>query len=144
MLDMEDICQWIDRLEKGRATPQNYEFLACLYIIRDHADGKAKKAPFTKETAEERTSTMVNEDGSHGAHWTFDQAKRIMEQRSIEENPVEWWAAINMIYSDYYEVAKKHNVGGTVDFFADMAKAFLDDKDAGPNKIARYYECVVK
>ena len=52
--------------------------------------------------------------------------------------------AINLIYSDFSPVAKKHGVGGNLDFYVDMAKAFLEDKDAGPNKIARYYECVVK
>ena len=31
-----------------------------------------------------------------------------------------------------------------IEFYADMAKAFLDDKDAQPDKLARYYEYIVK
>ena len=50
----------------------------------------------------------------------------------------------NMMYSDYCEVAKKINANN-MDFFAEMAKAFLKDKDAGAqDKLAAYYEYVVK
>ena len=51
---------------------------------------------------------------------------------------------MNMIYSDYFKTAKKHGVN-TVEFFADMTDAFLDDKDAGTpeEKISAYYHCVV-
>ena len=94
--------------------------------------------------AEEWASKLQNEDGSSGPHWTMEQAKRIMAQRNLSLDPTEFWIAINLIYSDFSPVAKKHGVGGNLDFYVDMAKAFLNDKDAGPNKIARYYECVVK
>ena len=99
---------------------------------------------FTLDVAEEWASKLQNEDGSSGPHWTMEQAKRIMAQRNLSLDPTEFWIAINLIYSDFSPVAKKHGVGGNLDFYVDMAKAFLNDKDAGPNKIARYYECVVK
>lgn len=53
------------------------------------------------------------------------------------------YAVMNAMYSDYYEVAKKYNVA-TPEFFADMARAFIDDKDAAPGKAERYYEYIVK
>lgn len=59
-------------------------------------------------------------------------------------DPLKFWLALNLMYSDYSKVAKKHNVGGSIDFYVDMAKAFLDDKDAGPDKLAKYYRFVVK
>ena len=99
---------------------------------------------FTLDVAEEWASKLQNEDGSSGPHWTIEQTKRIMAQRNLSIDPAEFWMAINLIYSDFSPVAKKHGVGGNLDFYVDMAKAFLEDKDAGPNKIARYYECVVK
>ena len=86
---------------------------------------------------------MVNEDGSKGAHWNMDQTKQVMEQRGIQCDPVEFYIAINMMYSDYYPVAKKLNVN-SVDFYADMARAFLEDKDAGKDKLAKYFAYVVK
>ncbi len=40
-------------------------------------------------------------------------------------------------------VAKKYNTL-TPEFFADMAMAFISDKDAVENKTAMYYECIVE
>ena len=86
---------------------------------------------------------LQNADGSKGPHWSFDQAKQLMAQKSIDCDPDEFWAALNMMFSDYAPVAKKHNAS-TVDFYVEMAKAFLDDKDAKPDKLERYYRAVVK
>ena len=48
-----------------------------------------------------------------------------------------------MMFSDYYPVAKKHNVN-TPEFYADLAAAFINDKDASKDKVEKYYECVVE
>lgn len=63
--------------------------------------------------------------------------------KGIDCEPLQFWITMNMIYSDYVKVAKKLGMNN-VDFYACMAKAFLDDKDAQPDKLARYYEYVVK
>ncbi len=99
--------------------------------------------PFNKEMAMEWTSQMENADGTKGPHWTMDQVKTVMAQHKIQCDPYEFYAALNMVYSDYGAVAKKMNVN-TMDFYVCMAKAFLDDPDAGDEKLARYYEYVVK
>lgn len=99
--------------------------------------------PFTKEVAESWTHGMKNEDGSNGPHWTMDQTKQVQAQRNINCDPVEFYAIINSIYSDYCKVAKKHNVN-TIDFYADMAKAWLDDEDAVNDKATAYFEYIVK
>lgn len=100
--------------------------------------------PFTKEMADEWSKHMDNEDGTRGAHWTLEQAKQVMAQHGIECDPAQFWVALNMIYSDYVKVAKKHGVGDKIDFYADMAKSFLCDKDAPEDKLARYYEYIVR
>lgn len=99
---------------------------------------------FSIETAKAWTRNMRNEDGTSGPHWTLEQAKQIMAQRKIGLDPVQFWVTLNMIYSDYSSVAKKHGLGGSLDFYADMAKAFLNDKDAAPNKLSNYYNHVVR
>lgn len=117
------------------------------YGTRRQEEGDApfgEVGALTMEDAEEWVNSMSNEDGTHGAHWTIDQVKQVMAQRKIDCDPVEMWAAMNMIYSDYYKAAKKHGVGGNLDFYIDMAKAFLDDKDARKNKISAYYEYIAK
>lgn len=52
-------------------------------------------------------------------------------------------AAMNMIYSDFVNVAKKLGISN-VDFYTGMISAFLDDKDISGDKLAKYYEYVVK
>lgn len=86
---------------------------------------------------------MKNEDDSSGPHWNMEQAKQIMQQNGIDSDPAEFYAALNMMYSDYGKVAKKYGVNES-GYYAHLTKAFLDDKDAGDGKLMRYYECVVK
>lgn len=96
-----------------------------------------------RETAEEWAEKMENKDGTKGPHWTFDQVKQVMSQKGIDADPAEFYLALNMMYSDYCKLAKKMNVN-TMDFYSGMAMAFLDDKDAGEDKLMRYFRYVVK
>lgn len=124
------LCQWEEEEKKPQEPEQE----------------KAKDAGkvFTMEKARVWTKAMKNADGSQGPHWDMNQAKQIMTQRGIECDPTQFWAAINMIYSDYCGVAKKYNLGDKIDFYAELARAFLDDPDAQEDKLAKYYQFVVK
>lgn len=120
------ICQWNedeDPVKKSSDVPQD---------------------SFTMDTAKQWASKLQNEDGSKGPHWTVEQTKQIMAQRNLSLNPTEFWMALNLIYSDFSPVAKKHGVGGSLDFYVDMAKSFLNDKDAAPGKLSNYYNSIVK
>lgn len=98
----------------------------------------------TREMAEEWMMGLENEDGTKGPHWSMDQARQVMQQRGIEADPATYWAVLNMMYSDYCKVFKKHGVGDRVDFYADMAAAWINDRDADPKKkTAAYYQYVV-
>lgn len=99
--------------------------------------------PMTRDLAASWTKKMKNADGSTGPHWTMDQANQIMEQMKIQCDEVEFFVVLNMMYSDYCKVAKRYNCS-TVEFYASMAKAFLNDEDAQPNKLMKYYECIVE
>jgi hypothetical protein len=96
----------------------------------------------TKEKAQKWTKHMKNSDGSTGAHWDFAQTKALGEKLGINVDPVEFYVAVNMMYSDYCGVAKKFGLD-TADFYGHMAKAFLEDKDAAPDKLKNYFEEVV-
>lgn len=110
----------------------------------DHRDMPRR---MTREIAEEWTGRMKNEDGTNGPHWTMEQVKQLMDQKKeLQEFDLpDVYSVMNMMYSDYCEVAKKFNVS-TIDFYTCMAKAWLDDKDAGSGKAKTlmYYECVAK
>ncbi len=99
--------------------------------------------PLTREKAEAWVAKMENSDGSTGAHWTMEQTKQLQSQKGIGLDPIKFWVAMNMMYSDYATAAEKAGVS-TADFYADLAKAFLVDKDAMPDKLDRYYCAIVK
>lgn len=121
------------------------------YQEGDHMSGSKPKKGGARSSmgidehlAKEWTAMMENEDGTTGPHWSMEQVKKVIEQRGMPGDPVEIWVTMNMMYSDYCKVAKRLGVN-TMDFYAEMAKAFLEDKDAGvPDKLTAYYEHVVK
>lgn len=108
-----------------------------------HGRSYERGEPMTKEEAKRWVDKMKNEDGSVGQHWTFEQVEQVLKQKMLHLDPVEAWVAMNMMWSDYYNVAKKFNVNNT-DFYLEMAKAFLNDKDAGEEKLYKYFEYVVE
>ena len=99
--------------------------------------------PLTKNLAVRWVASMENADGTHGGHWSMEQTEQLRKQKNIDCDAVAFYAAVNMVYSDYCKVAEKFGVN-SADFCACMAKAFLDDKDAMPNKLARYYHGIAK
>ena len=95
----------------------------------------------SKADAELWTSHMKNSDGTVGAHWTLEQTQDVAKQRNITCDPNDFWAVMNMMYSDYCQVAKRQSVD-TPGFYADMAKAFLEDADAADGKAYLYWDCI--
>lgn len=97
----------------------------------------------TQEDAMAWMYQMKNEDGTFGAHWDVAQAKPYMEPRGVNCEAWEWAAVMNMMYSDYCKAARK-NSADRPEFYADLAAAFLLDRDAPEDKAGRYYHSIVK
>lgn len=108
------------------------------------ASGEDDVMPFNQMTAEKWVRSMKGADGSHGARCSMDQAKMVMDQIGCNCDPWEFYAALNAMYSDYAEVLKKYGLGDNMYAFGELAKAFIEDKDAMPDKLARYYQYIVK
>ena len=104
--------------------------------------GKDYYGQLNMDMAQTWVHSMVNADGSIGEHWDYDQTTQVMHQRNMECDTVEFYAAINAMWSDYCKVAEKYGVNN-VDFWADMAGAWLMDQDAARNKPIRYYKDIV-
>lgn len=106
-----------------------------------HVEHAAHPAHLTLEDAKRWTSKMQNADGTTGSHWTLEQTQDVAKQRNINCDPNDFWAVMNMMYSDYCQVAKRQSVD-TPGFYADMAKAFLEDADAADGKAYLYWDCI--
>ena len=87
----------------------------------------------------EYVGRLINVDGTTGAHWTMEQTEPLRKAHAPHTDPEEFWASMNMFYSDYCMVAKQYGVDKP-EFYVAMTKAFMDDPDGGKHRIKRYYE----
>ena len=114
----------------------------------DDGDEDDERYELTKAKAEQWIDSLESEDPAHphGARWTMDEVRPFAQKYGYQEGTedfIEFWAAMNMLYSDYYGVFREYNLT-TPEAFAKMARAFLHDKDAMDHKLGRYYTSVVR
>lgn len=115
---------------------------------QQHGHAGAKGNNLTRDKAEKWVKRMHGDDpSSRGEMWTYDDAKQLAEERGIPaegQDMVDFYAALNMVYTDFCKVAKEHGVD-TEAFFADLACAWLYDRDGLPpeEKMAAYYMYVI-
>lgn len=111
----------------------------------DHLRESAKMMNFTREDAEAWAEKMQNADGTTGPHWTMEQTSAVADASGAGHDIPHWvfGVTMNMMYSDYYEVARKFGVN-VPEFYAELARTFLMDKDGpGPEeKLCAYYRCI--
>ena len=146
----------IRKLEEKDLNWQTCDKLCMLYNLKkhmqehgEHEGRKTHEAHYiSKAMAEEWVDGMDGDDPAkpHGGKWTPDMVKPIAQKYGVPTEGDRFWefyAVMNAMYSDYYSVAKKYNALNP-DFFADMTMAFINDKDAVKNKVAAYYDYIVK
>ena len=106
---------------------------------------ESEASTFTEDDARRWTEHMENDDGSMGAHWTLEQTTAVANSIGVHVDPWIWFAALNMEYSNNFDVAQKYGLDRP-EYYADLAKAFLFDKDGGgpEAKIAGYYHGIVE
>lgn len=126
-----------DRMSMGRSSQQSHQ------MGRSESEGDSEH--LTREEAEKWVKGMKSEDGKIGGRWPYQEIRQYAGNFGVqgEEKIVEFFAVMNALATDYGKVAKKYGVD-KVDFWADLAKAFIHDKDANPGKVKTYYECIAK
>lgn len=96
---------------------------------------------FNEWSLKEALSSMKNEDGSEGGHWSVEQTMSMAEERGVpldgSFNEYDWCYAMNMVRSDYYG-----SVPDETSSYVALARRFLEDRDAPPGKAFRYYMCM--
>lgn len=91
--------------------------------------------------AREWVARMQNADGSTGEFYPLEKTETYRNQFCPECRKWDFYAAMNMMHSDYLQTAQKMGVDKP-DFYACMAKAFLCDEDAGKDKMVKYIQAV--
>lgn len=116
------------------------------------ADPYGGQAPYThgvgtisRQDAQIWADSLIGADGTRGPRWTMADVRSLAEKRgyTTEAELIEFYAVINMLRADYAEVAKHWGVNNA-EFFADMARAWINDPDAVEDKAAAYLDNVVR
>lgn len=144
----EGICEYMDSSVTERSAAAVKGMVECLEIIK--AFRKTCSCPsgaLTEEDIQAWNAKMINDDGTTGGRWPVDQTTAIAEKLGVHWDhitPACFNVAMNMMFSDYCKVADHFGVC-TTEFFAELAKAFLFDKDAGSpkEKLTAYYHGIV-
>lgn len=98
----------------------------------------------SREEAEKWVNSMQGADGKRGGRWTLKEIEQYAGNFGVHgDEVVEFFAVLNALYTDYGKVARKYGFD-RMEVWADLAKAFMHDKDAEPGKVKMYYECITK
>ena len=143
MYTKESICKAIHEIAECPMTLPRTETLAFLLYIKEHCYGLHEKSETDKSELLEWVDHMENADGTTGPHLSWNDAAPIKQKYGIPCENLDFYVALNMMYSDYCTAAEKAGAS-TVELYARMAEAFLKDKDAQPDKLERYYRYIAK
>lgn len=151
MMDKKCVCEEIEKSKDWNMNHENVLTLAALLYIKEHmpeehehdhehsAMGVTEEShcELTREEADRWVRSMENADGSTGGF--FDLAET--DEFKGQCRDIDFCVTMNMMKSDYGVVAKKFGVDMPA-FYAELAKAFLHDRDARPGKLCRYHKYI--
>ena len=124
-------------MEHHREFAQTQKTVGKIGFAKEHDEG------MSWEMAREWVDGMKNSDGSRGAKWHIDQIEQLMKKKHIDCDPMEFWAVMNSLYSDFGKTMKDFGCA-TIDLFAALTLAWLEDEDAVDDKAEAYFEHIVK
>lgn len=98
-----------------------------------------------KETVMEWVEEMEDGEGVKGGKYTWHQAQQYAMNKGItgQQRMLEFYWAMNAMYADFHEAGKKFGVDKP-EFYACLAKLFIEDPDAVDNKVEEYVKHIVR
>ena len=63
-----------------------------------------------------------------GQVWTLEQVKEYVVPKGVHDSYVDWYLVMNL-----------YGLQNETDFYYNLAKDFIDDPDAEPHKVAKYF-----
>lgn len=74
-----------------------------------------------------------------GQYWSYSQVCDLAKSKGMAGDWTNWYLVMNMVYNDYCSTAKMYGLQNDVDFFFNLAKDFIEDPDAKPMKVEKYF-----
>lgn len=88
---------------------------------------------------EEDATAVVKAMKPYGEKYSYDFVKNYLKEKGETDKVVDYYLAMNMAYNDYFEAARTVGVQNNNGFFFEIAKGFVNDPDAKPHKIVKYF-----
>lgn len=124
--DVDSYVEWaFDALEKSN--PHAYR------DIMDKMENKAYELSYGESEA------IVKRMRPKGQVWSMDRIKEFLQPKGITTDICKWYLVMNMCYNDYYNTAKVYGLQNETDFYYYLARDFIEDIDAEPHKVAKYF-----
>ena len=119
-----------------------FKLLDWWYNVSDNATKKTvmdklEAAAYRMTPAE--AEIIVRNMKTRGQHWTHNQIKEYLKGKGVDADCVYYYLVMNMAYNDYYATAKMFGLQNDVEFFYSLARDFIEDMDAKPLKIEKYF-----
>lgn len=74
-----------------------------------------------------------------GQYWSYAQVMDLVKSKGVTSDWVNWYLVMNMVYNDFCATAKHFGLQNDVEFFYHLAKDFIEDPDAKPMKVEKYF-----
>lgn len=106
---------------------------------------QASESELDKDTVMRWVEDMEDGEGVRGGKYTWHQAQQYAMNMGItgQQRLLEFFWAMNAMYADYHKVGKKFGVDKP-EFYAHLAKCFIEDPDAKDNKVEEYVKHIVR
>lgn len=142
------LCEYMEQPPNERYATAVERLISCWKAIDDMERKISKDERLSISDLFLWDAAMENEDGTKGGHYSLAQTSAAARTAGVQFSEVsdkEWNIAMNMMYSDYKPVLDKFNIKAP-DFYAELAKCFLFDRDGGgpKQKLAKYYKSIVE
>lgn len=106
---------------------------------------KIHEATEGKKLDETMATSWVNSMKPYGEHWTKEQTDSVREKQGFSVEEFDFYAAMNMVYSDYYKAIETDEMSEEekLNAYIKLAYYFIKDEDFGDNKMYEYYKTIV-
>jgi hypothetical protein len=89
---------------------------------------------------EEKAKHIIDSMKPYGMKWSMDETEQVRTNYGYTDiRPVDFWIVMNSAYNDYKDLFNDE-----IDKYAMFSYAFINDEDAGEDKVYNYFTKIVK
>lgn len=136
-----------DSIYHGKSTEKKKEMNAVYYesaeFIKNNFPQKyqemlQKAEQIAYQIGVEEAAEIVQKMRPHGQKWTREEIAAYLQEKGIENHITDYYLVMNMMINDYSRTARMYGQDNA-DFYFNLAYDFINDEDAPPGKVARYF-----